>query len=81
MTPAVLMRRERRKPLTRFQRSLTQGDVDTLCAAGVVAWRQAPGSARRVLLMWRHTWFVAHHSTFRLKIEEVNGAPVACCWH
>jgi hypothetical protein len=65
-------------PLTAYQRRLSKPDVDALCAAARRAWDASPMAARRVRFVWRGKTFVAHHTTFRLLVDELNGAPVVC---
>jgi hypothetical protein len=67
-------------PLTAYQRTLTQLDVDALCRAARLAWRTASPSRRRVPLVWRGKRFVVRHTSFHLLVHEANGQPVACCW-
>jgi len=69
-----------KRPLTAYQRTLSQGDVDALCRAARLAWRQASRSARQVSFVWRHKRFVARHTSFRLLVDEANGQPVAYIW-
>jgi hypothetical protein len=66
--------------MTRYQAQLSQQDVEALCCAARLAWRQAPPTRRRVAFVWRGKCFVASHSTFQLRIRELNGAPVAAMW-
>ena len=67
-----------RKTVTR---SLSQAEVDELCQTAIRAWRQAPGSARRVYFVWQGKRYVARHTSFRLIIDTVQGEPVAYCYH
>lgn len=66
--------------MTPFQRALTPADVNALCQAGLRAWRQATGRTRVVRFRWRGQAFRAHHTSFRLMIQEPDGTPVACCY-
>ena len=63
--------------MTSYQATLTPADVTALLDAAKAAWRQAPGRARSARFTWRKKRFVAHHSTFRLFVDEANGQPVA----
>jgi hypothetical protein len=63
--------------MTRYQASLTPADVTAILDAAKAAWRKAPGRARSVSFVWRKKRFKAHHSTFRLFVDEANGSPVA----
>jgi len=61
-------------------RSLTQAQVDALCQAAVRAWRQAPGSARRVHFVWQGKRYVVRHTSFRVIVSLTNGTAIASAY-
>jgi len=73
--PLVQVKRSPLHPVT-----LSQEELNELCRAALCAWHQAPGWARTVSFIWKGKRYVAHHSTFRLKVNTARGEPVVACY-
>lgn len=56
---------------------LTQEDVTSLCDAAQAAWREMGPRGTRAVFTWRGQKFVASHSSFRLKVDTLDGTPIA----
>ncbi len=67
------------KPVRKRPRKVrTEKDVISICNIARVAWSKAKRSARIVSFEWEGGKYVSTISLFRVKIDMIDGEPVAC---
>lgn len=79
MGKSILDKQEKPKsPARKKARKVrTKKDVISICNTARVAWSKAPQSARIVSFVWEGGRYISTISSFRVKIETIDGDPVA----
>jgi hypothetical protein len=63
------------------QKGLTSADIKSICDAAKAAWNVASDRARRVVFTWRGRRYVSTLSSFKMKVDTMQGEPVAARYH